>query len=376
MIGCVLPWHGMAPNLTQAQTSPKLDTLTGKEADRLFNLSLGRLCSAVNRSRHRGTPIASECGPWPGMQVPAASMLGIVLLGEGNTLKRGPHAATLRKLFAYVRQAGPAPHASIDRYRTWVVSFSLMFLSEMHRTIPSATLKKQLQRMAVMLEAGAYPDGGWGHTLQRELNNYPAFTASTVWAVAALKSAQAQGVTVNEKQLQQNIDWLRATIGKSGGSGYSVKNRFLVSPGRTSATAWVLDRWDAKASAKQVKSAAAFIQAHVKFTPEGHSSGMMNFGWGALASRQIGGDLATSFFKTHASSLYTARKADGTFTVQPWRDISFPDRGPSKPFEQPHKKPNADESAGDGWAAVWMLTSWQAARGKSLLCGDEKEVEK
>jgi len=74
----------------------------------------------------------------------------------------------------------------------------------------------------------------------------------------------------------------------------------------------------------------------------------------------------------HTKSLYAARKLDGTFSPQPWRDLGFLDHKDNQPIAQKAKEPTADETAGDPWASVWMLTAWQAARGKSVLCKQEK----
>ena len=367
------------PSLAAVPTpggTPPLDTLTSPDAEKLFQQSLHKLCSQVNGSTNAKMPFISECGPWPGMQVPAASLLGLVLLGEGNTLTRGPHFGTLRKLAVYVRSAGPAPHESIDNYRTWVLSFAILFLCETNRVSPSDTDRKLIQEMVTKLEGGAYADGGWGHTLEHERNSYGAFAAATIWATAALATAKEQGLDVDEKKLKRQFAWLRATLGgQTGGSFYSVKDRWMVSPGRTAGTIWALHRWDALDSAKQVEAGAAFVARHAKLTPEGHASGMMNFGWGALAAGKVGGDAAKEFWAAHVKSIYAARRADGSFAPQPWRDLVIFDQQGAPAFVQKQLKPTSDDRAGDGWAGVWMLTSWQAAREKSVLCGKRVVVK-
>lgn len=353
-----------------------LDSLTSEQAEGFYRTSLNLLCDQVLKSRSPKMPFTSDCGPWPGMQVPTASLLGLVLLGEGNTLMKGPQAATLRKLVAFVKTTGPAEHESIDNYRTWVLSFSLLFLSEIQRIAPAAEQKRIIQEMVRKLEAGAYDTGGFGHTIEKQRNTYGAFTAVTLWAVAGLQAARVQGITVDEKKLALHLQWLRQSVGTSGGGFYAAGSSTLVSPGRTAGVLWLLHQADREASQKQIDLAAAFIERHVAFTPEGHSSGLMNFTWGALAAQCHGGKLRDAFWKEHTRSLYAARKIDGSFSPQPWRDLGFLDRQDTEPIAQKAKQPTADETAGDAWAGVWMLTAWQAARGKSLLCGDGQAKEK
>ena len=366
----LLPLLLVPPLATAAEPAREPDSLTSAEGEKLFQESLRKVCAGVMASKNLQQPFASDCGPWPGMQVPAASMLGLVLLGEGNTLSKGPHAATLRKLTTYVRSAGPNPHESIDNYRTWVLSFSLVFLSEIHRITPSHELKKTLEEMATKLEAGAYETGGWGHTLDHERNKYGAFVAVSIWAAAGLTAAKGQGVEVDAKKLERQYGWLRKSLNNAaGGSYYTSNSRTLISPGRTAGVIWLLHRWDKTASAKQIELGSAFILRHIALTPEGHASGMMNFAWGALAAGEIGEPLAKEFWTVHTKSIKTARRGDGAFATQVWRDISFHESKDTDALEQKQVTPTADETAGDNWAAVWMLTAWQSARGKSLLTG-------
>ena len=362
--------------LAAAEPAREMDALTSAEGEKLFQESLHKVCAAVMASKNLKQPFPSDCGPWPGMQVPTASMLGLVLLGEGNTLSKGPHAATLRKLTTYVRTAGPHPHESIDNYRTWVLSFSLIFLSEIHRITPSNELKKSLQEMATKLEESAYATGGWGHTLEHERNRYGAFVAVSIWAAAGLTAAKSQGIEIDAKKLESQYAWLRKSLANPpGGSYYTIGSRSLLSPGRTAGVVWLLHRWDETASQKQIDQGSAFIIRHIALTPEGHASGMMNFAWGALAAGEIGEPLAKEFWSVHTKSLQTARRNDGTFAPQVWRDVGFHDAKDTTAIEQKQATPAADQTAGDNWAAVWMLTAWQSARGKSLLAGQPAKPE-
>lgn len=346
-----------------------LKSLTDPRADEDFHQSLALVCKGVLASRHANQPFASDCGPWPGMQVPTASMLGLILIGEGNTLAKGPHAATLRKIVKYVRMAGPVHHESIDKYRTWVLAFATIFLSEVQRIAPSDSLKVTLQNMVKKLEESVYPDGGWGHTLEHEKNNYGAFVAVSIWAVAAIEAAQQRGVKIDEKILARQFDWLRkACAPTTGGARYAADGRSYVSPGRTAGLLWLMDRYDRDNSRKQLDLGAKFLTSHAAFIPEGHASGMMNFAWGALAAAQLTGPPADAFWLAHAKSILDARRQDAGFDTTTWRDLAYPDRPGATPKESKHSTPTADQTAGDNWTAVWLLTSWQAARGKSLLC--------
>ena len=355
----------VAPALIPAEHSPTCPRDCPR-CRRLFDLSLARYCGAVDRQPAQA-PTPVQLRAWPALQVPTCSVTGLVLLGEGTTLTAGTHRATLRRLADYVRRYGPMTHRAMESHQSWVLAFGALFLSELHRVQPTPQLKATIQRMVTLLESGRQGEAGWCHTLKRHPKSYGPFVATTVWAAAALAAAKQQGVNVDEAGLRATFAGLRKSVGRSGGAFYYVTGRTDVSPGRAGGVAWVLTRLDGGGT--EADRAKAFLLRHVEDVPNGHASGMMNFGWGALGAAVLGADVHEAFWKVHRKTVLEARAATGIFGPQPWKDLGFTDGNDRKEPVEGKNTTWPDPMYGPGWATPWMLLAWQTGMGKCVLAG-------
>ena len=332
--------------------------------NRLFRASLDAYCAAVAR-RPTQAPMPVNM-TWAALQTSSAGVLGLVLLGEGTTPARGPHAPVFRKLSAYVQSTCQAYVRQPTYHRTWPLSFGLLMMAEQHRAVPSAALKARMQEAAAVLQTGLVPEKGWRHGLEKPPKGYGPFIATTIWAAAALADASEQGVRLNDetlaacrRTLQQSLD------AKHGGASYFAKQRTAKSVGRTSGVLWALNRWFG-VSAPRLDPSVRFVLDRVEYAPHGHASGMMNFGWAALAAANFGDDFHHRFWQVHRATLFSARDPSGGFTVQEWQDFGFSGAN-LKPHKPPANTTWPDPMYGNGWATAWMLLAWQAGRGKSVL---------
>ncbi len=341
---------------------------------KLFDASLTALCQGIRR-QPSNAPTPVKLGGWAALQVPTASVTGLVLLGEGNTTRKGPRRAELVKLARYVRAGVASDEPGLASHRTWLLSFGVLFLTEVYRESPSPALQAVLARAIKTLESGRHPGKGWNHALRPAKPRYGRFIATTIWATAALANAHDAGLAVDGKGLADALDTLAKSIGTSGGSFYYASGRTTVSPGRTAGVIWVLKRWGGPGFAKKVARGRAFLMRHVESAPKGHASGMMNFGWSALAAGSFGRKTHEAFWRVHHDdTLLKARRADGWFPPQPWPDLGFRDGNDrAKPIEGKGTT-WPDRMYGPGWATPWMLWSWQAYLGRNVLTGTGQPI--
>jgi hypothetical protein len=332
--------------------------------ERMFGYSLDSYCAEVIR-RPAVSPIPVRLGAWPALQVPACSVLGLVLLGEPGAKQPGVRRRTLLRLTRYVSTWSRREHPSLRAHRTWTVALSTLFLAEMHRTAPSAALKGKIHRLVRLLESGRHGREGWCHTLER--TGYGPFVAVTIWSAAGLAAAREQGVPVDADGLKATFAGLRGCIARSGGASYYTRRGTTLAVGRTGGVLWALRRY-AGDDGDEVRRGLGFLLRHVENAPHGHASGVMNFAWGALGASSSGPAAHKTFWAAHRKTLLAARKPDGRFAVQPWKDLGYVDyRHEPKPPREAQGTTWPDRMYGDGWATVWMLLAWQVGRGRCVL---------
>ena len=348
-----------APGLEHSKRCPADCRL----CEQMFRYSLDSFCAQVI-TRPRQAPIAVKLGAWPALQVPACSVLGLVLLGEGDANRPGLHQRTVLHLTKYVSTWAEREHTWLRGHRTWTVAFATLFLSELHRMAPSAALRRKIQRLVRLLASARQGAEGWGHTFQR--TGYGPFVGVTIWCAAALASAKEQGVAVDEKDLAAAYAGLRRSIGRSGGASYYTDKRSLVSVGRTGGVLWVLRRYAGDERA-EVRRGLGFLMRHVDSAPHGHASGLMNFAWAALGAAASNPTAHRRFWETHHETLLKARRRTGEFAVQPWKDLGWHDYAESDGPGEAKGTTWPDPMYGDAWATVWMLLAWQVGRGRCVL---------
>ncbi len=336
--------------------------------ERLFARSLDRLCARVLR-RPADRPIPIRLGAWPAVQAPASSVLGLVLLGEGAASRRGPRRRALLRLTRYVAGAAARDDRFTRAHRTWTVALATLFLAEMHAEAPSPALRGRIWELARLLQAGRQGERGWCHSLRPA--GYGPFVGVTLWSTAALGAARREGVEVGQASLDAAFAGLRGCIGPSGGASYWVRHGSSVSVGRTGGVAWVLSTYPLPGAegdnGRKSKLALNFLLRHIEGAPHGHASGLMNFAWAALGAASFGPNERRVFWQAHRRTLLGARGGDGTFAVQPWKDLGYGYADDSMPPVEARGTTWPDRTYGDGWATVWMLLSWQVGRGRCVL---------
>jgi len=356
---------GTVGGAVEPTTSPRAGetNLSPQQREELFQKLLAGYCKVISASRST-SPIPVRLGGWPALQVPASSIMGLVLLSEGNTRTTGPYARQLDKLYKYVALTASRKDVGAS-HESWTLAFATLFLSEVHRANPSADLKSRITRLVKRLESGRQGAKGWHHSLKN--TGYGPFVAVTIWCTAAIASAAEQGVTVDADGLAASLRGLANSIGRSGGAFYFThKHSSDVKPGRTGGVAWVLTRY-ARSDPAKLAAARSFLVRHADVAPAGHGSWMMNMGWAALGASCADAKTREAFWSVHRKTIFKTRVANGFFGVQRWTETGFRDSRDDKPVMRGDSKTWPDPMYGDAWATVWMFFVWQLERGKSVL---------
>ena len=193
--------------------------LSASQREALFQKLLARYCRVISSSKSTA-PIPVRLGGWPALQVPSSSVMGLVLLGEGNTRRKGPYARQLDKLYKYVAGTTGGPNLGAS-HESWPLAFAVLFLSEVHRVEPSAALRTRITKLVKRLETGRQGEKGWHHSLKNA--SYGPFVGVTIWCVAALGSAREQGAGVDADGLATSLRGLEKSFGRSGGAFFRVQ---------------------------------------------------------------------------------------------------------------------------------------------------------
>lgn len=334
---------------------------SARRGEQSFQQLLGRYCATLARTPSTA-PIPVKLGSWSALQAPSSSIMGIVLLGEGNTRTRGRYAAQLDKLYKYVAVAASKEGQAVQSHESWMLAFAILFLSEAHRVEPSHDLKARIGKLVKRLEAGRHGEKGWYHSLKS--SNYGPFAGVTIWCAAALSAAQEQGVTVDRTGLATTMAGLRKSVDRTGGSYYYTYNHNSYStPGRSAGVAWILSRYG-KDDEPQIKLLRAFLVRHVNEAALGHATWMMNMGWSALGAASADETTRDAFWKVHRATIAKTRSPNAFFRVQKWTEHGFR-KDKVKTFKDGKTWP--DPMYGDAWATVWMFLVWQAEEGRCIL---------
>lgn len=338
-----------------------------KDSAQQFKESLAGFCTVISKSPD-AAPVPVALGGWIPLQTPACVVAGLVLLGEGNTLNRGPYSAQLTKLEKYVLLASQSLLKEDGSHDSWALSFAIVFLSEIHRVNPAAGLREHLGLLVKRLESGQDGEKGWHHSLKPQKDEkYGAFNGVTIWCVAALAAAREQGVPVDSAKLQAGFQGLRKSLGQFGGANYYSYSSTTVGPGRSAAICWVLKRY-AETPGAEADKALGFFLRNAEYAHEGHGSQVMNFGWAALAASISGPEAVDAYWKLEAKTLLGQRASDGSFPHHPWRDFGYNDAaGVGKPIERKDDTTWPDKMYGDAWTTAWMLFTWQTGLGRGVL---------
>ena len=150
--------------------------LSAAQSEVLFRQLLAGYCGVIATTRDTA-PIPVKLGGWAALQVPSSSVMGLVLLGEGNTRRKGPHARCLDKLYKYVALASSKKEA-LRSHESWTLAFAILFLSEVHRVEPSTSLRNRIAGLVKLLETGRNGEKGWYHSLKS--THYGPFVGVTI----------------------------------------------------------------------------------------------------------------------------------------------------------------------------------------------------
>jgi hypothetical protein len=177
-----------------------------------------------------------------GAEVAATAMAGLAFVAGGSTESEGKHARRVGRCRDYVVKALEDPF--VDMYY-WNHAYAAIFLAELCRLKPSASLKAALRKSVTKLEAGQARDGGWGHgkgALRDKLRQakYPeTITAATALCFGALTHAKEAGVKASDSGLQRALAYLQG-VTEGGAPGYSAEAKAFAPRGQTAARAAAL----------------------------------------------------------------------------------------------------------------------------------------
>lgn len=338
-----------------------------KDTEPQFKDSLAAFCAVVAKAPD-AAPVPVALGGWVPLQTPACAVMGLVLLGEGNTLTSGPYAAQLAKLEKFVLLSSQSLLTQDGSHDSWPLSFATIFLAEVYRVNPSSDLREHLGLLVKRLESGQDGEKGWRHSLKPQKDEkYGAFNGVTIWCTAALALAKELNIPVDDAKLKTALAGLRKSVGKFGGAHYYSYAPTTVGPARSAAICWVLKRYTETPGA-EAERALGFFLRNASYAHEGHGSQVMNFAWAALAASVSGPDAASDYWKSEAKVLLDQRQNDGLFPYHAWRDFGYQDAdGVGKPIERTDNTTWPDKMYGDAWSNAWLLFTWQAGLGRSVL---------
>ena len=177
-------------------------------------------------------------GGWHGARVPCGfdmevtALATLAFLGAGHTHRDGVHKETVARALSSLRVGGPTLFAT---------AFSTQALAEAFDMTGDESLKARVERGIEILVGSRKKDGGWRYyATTRMASGVP----TTVAVVAALRTAERAGFTVEEAYKQPVLDWLnRLQDKKTGRVKYTLDaHRLGYTPTTTNAASALLIR--------------------------------------------------------------------------------------------------------------------------------------
>ena len=226
---------------------------------------------------------------------------------------------------------GVADSRKLVQY-VWPLGATAWLLSEcVAHDLDAAGARTQLQRIAKVLEAAQYVDGGWGHGLLSHpapppadthggtvISGYPptllAPTNVAAPAIAFLDAALPRPMSESAKRA---VEHYRKCILANGNFPYDVRQRTadrdMTGVGRTAGALVAMHALGVPHDDPDFARGSAFLQEHWDLVGEGHGSPVLNLMFGALASWLLGAGPHDAFEKAWVPAILAKQAPDGSF---------------------------------------------------------------
>lgn len=145
----------------------------------------------------------------------------LAFLGDGNTLREGPHREVVKRAVSWLRnQQDDSGLIGTNASHDFIYGHAIatLALSEAYGLSEYKMLRKTVERAIAYLEAHRNPYMVWRYQPRDNDND----TSVTMWCLMAYKSAQDFGIPVNEQAFQLVQTWLdQVTDPVTGRAGYT-----------------------------------------------------------------------------------------------------------------------------------------------------------
>ncbi len=300
------------------------------------------------------------------------ALAGLAWLGAGSDLKNGPYSDNVARAAQWVAKAvkdtsspfGKAkPGAPSWNQWNWGWAHAAIFLGELHKRTPDATVLDGLTFCAMRLVETQEQSGGWAHGPGgKNALDYLELNIVTGLALCGLGCAKQNGFDVPESTIEKAEQYLKASS-SGGGVGYSAGpgQRGSGNIGR-SAGCWLGYRALGQKS-KFGKSLGSWTKRNCGAIFGGHASLMQHIFLAGVAANAAGTGAKKDFWKAALPSFVLARAPDGSFQPRPWHETLS-------------MGSNSDVTFGEVWTtATWtiiLVADRKAFKGFPVWLGDSR----
>ena len=255
---------------------------------------------------------------------------GLAFLASGSRYRVGRYQKALKVCFDRLKSI--MDRERFDYQPVWGCGQATVFLAELHRTAPpgdKASIRELLEKYVRKLEKSQTSRGGWCHTFEDKKNSlgYDDLMATTVMAMQGLGMARREGVSVDQKVLDQGLKYIEASSNVSRGYiGYSPRKgqKGMRGPGRTAGGLLALMACGkgrsalAQAAGKYLTS--SFIHRPEKNSPQatlnaGHACAQLGQMWAAWWAAE--NKCYDEFWAGQGGLIVGRRQGDGGFKRAP-----------------------------------------------------------
>jgi len=273
-------------------------------------------CDRFMKHDRDGEPCDGAGSPVHDVGVTGLAMLA--LLGDGSTLRQGPHKDALKKAVKWLRNqqqenglyGSDASHDFL--YDHAIASYAMC---EAYGLSEYKLLRSTAQKGLDYLEAHRNPGGVWRYQPRDGGND----TSITGWAIMACKTGEYFGLSVNDEALSAAAKWFDEVSDASGRHGYTKRGepssrhpgdhakRFPPTNGETNTAVGLFARFflGQETKDKPVMKAAAdvILAAPPIWREEGGRIDHNYWFWASYAMYQVGGEHWEEWQRRLASSV-------------------------------------------------------------------------
>ena len=276
----------------------------------------------------------------PNHDVGLTGLALLAFLGDGHSLRRGPHKQVVARAAAYLastqdNETGLLGDAVGHSY-IYNHAIATLSLCEIYRIDGSISIKLRAQKAIDFLSRHRQPYGVWGY---QPPPSGSADTSVTGWALFAMKSAQDGGLNVDLEAYTATLLWLdEMTDPGTGRVGYTergspssrvpgINDHFPTSRGEALTAVGLLCRFflgqTPDDSPTMHSQADLLAQAPPLWDPEAGDCDMYYWYYGSYAMFQMGGRHWKEWNKAMKSAVVDSQRRDGAAhgswdPVGPW----------------------------------------------------------